>query len=171
MGARPTCPSLLGWSRYLVGVEDSESGEITLYEAGHAYALRQSVTGKDEVVEDHANADAGWKESRDRLVDKFGSKKKKAAIRCRPREGAWLSQAACAHLGMSRISTGASRRISLTLICRYSHVRWCRSVGSLVSRRAECVGPIVLNVPQHRRPVVFTDTWTRLDAATSPVYE
>lgn len=67
---------------YLVGVEDKETGEMTLYEAGHAYALRQSVAGREELIEEHANEGMEWKERRDALVNQFGSKKKKAAIRC-----------------------------------------------------------------------------------------
>lgn len=67
--------------RFLVGVEDEESGEMTLHEAGHAYALRQSVAGRQENVEDYAMEDLAWKQRRDALVNQFGSKKKKAAIR------------------------------------------------------------------------------------------
>lgn len=67
--------------RFLVGVEDEESGKITLHEAGHAYALRQSVAGREDMVEDHAMKGTEWKQRRDALVNQFGSKKKKAAIR------------------------------------------------------------------------------------------
>eukprot|EP00904_Undaria_pinnatifida_P014229 jgi/Undpi1/9937/HiC_scaffold_28.g12391.m1 len=69
--------------RFLVGVEDVESGEMTLHEAGHAYALRQSVGGRQDNVEDHAMDNLEWKQRRDALVNQFGSKKKKAAIRSR----------------------------------------------------------------------------------------
>ncbi|CAM9829313.1 unnamed protein product [Scytosiphon promiscuus] len=69
--------------RYLVGVEDVETGEMTLHEAGHAYALRQSVGGRQDQVEDHAMESLEWKKRKDALVNQFGSKKKKAAIRAR----------------------------------------------------------------------------------------
>ncbi|CAN0471298.1 unnamed protein product, partial [Laminaria digitata] len=69
--------------RFLVGVEDVETGEMTLHEAGHAYALRQSVGGRQDNVEDHALENLDWKQRRDALVNQFGSKKKKAAIRSR----------------------------------------------------------------------------------------
>lgn len=65
-----------------MGVEDEESGEVTLFEAGHAYALRQSVTGRQDDVEKFAMEGLEWKQRRDALVNQFGSKKKKAAIRC-----------------------------------------------------------------------------------------
>lgn len=64
-------------------MEDVESGEMTLHEAGHAYALRQSVGGRQDNVEDHAMDNLEWKQRRDALVNQFGSKKKKAAIRYR----------------------------------------------------------------------------------------
>lgn len=66
----------------MVGVEDEESGELTLHDAGHAYALRQSVAGREDKVEDCAMESLEWKQRRDALVNQFGSKKKKAAIRC-----------------------------------------------------------------------------------------
>ncbi|CAM9651187.1 unnamed protein product, partial [Hapterophycus canaliculatus] len=69
--------------RFLVGVEDEETGELTLHEAGHAYALRQSVADRDDKVEDHAMESVEWKQRKDALVNQFGSKKKKAAIRAR----------------------------------------------------------------------------------------
>ena len=69
--------------RFLVGVEDVETGELTLHEAGHAYALRQSVGGRQDNVEDHALENLDWKQRRDALVNQFGSKKKKASIRWR----------------------------------------------------------------------------------------
>lgn len=68
--------------RFLVGVEDEQTGELTLHEAGHAYALRQSVGGRQDSVEDHAMEGLEWKQRKDALVNQFGSKKKKAAIRC-----------------------------------------------------------------------------------------
>lgn len=67
--------------RFLVGVEDVETGEMTLHEAGHAYALRQSVGGRQDNVEEHALENLDWKQRRDALVNQFGSKKKKASIR------------------------------------------------------------------------------------------
>lgn len=69
-------------TRFMVGVEDEESGELTLHESGHAYALRQSVSGREDIVEDHAMEGLEWKQRRDALVNQFGSKKKKAAIKC-----------------------------------------------------------------------------------------
>lgn len=66
-----------------MGVEDEETGELTLHRAGHAYALRQIVGGRQDIVEDHAMEGLEWKQSKDALVNQFGSKKKKAAIRCR----------------------------------------------------------------------------------------
>eukprot|EP00903_Cladosiphon_okamuranus_P014079 g13086.t1 len=69
--------------RFLVGVEDEQTGELTLHEAGHAYALRQSVGGRRETVEDYAMEGLEWKQRKDALVNQFGSKKKKAAIRAR----------------------------------------------------------------------------------------
>lgn len=68
-------------TRFLVGVEDEASGEVTLHEAGHAYALRQSVAGREDDVESNAMDGTDWKEQRDALVNQFGSKKKKAVIR------------------------------------------------------------------------------------------
>lgn len=65
-----------------MGVEDEQTGELTLHEAGHAYALRQSVGARQDVVEDHAMEGLEWKQRKDALVNQFGSKKKKAAIRC-----------------------------------------------------------------------------------------
>lgn len=65
----------------MVGVEDKGTGEITLHEAGHAYALQQSVVGREDSVEDHAMQGLDWKQRRDALVNQFGSKKKQAAIR------------------------------------------------------------------------------------------
>lgn len=65
-----------------MGVEDEQTGELTLHEAGHAYALRQSVGGRQDAVEDHAMEGLEWKQRKDALVNQFGSKKKKAAIRC-----------------------------------------------------------------------------------------
>lgn len=65
-----------------MGVEDERTGELTLHEAGHAYALRQSVGGRQDSVEDHAMEGLEWKQRKDALVNQFGSKKKKAAIRC-----------------------------------------------------------------------------------------
>lgn len=65
-----------------MGVEDEQTGELTLHEAGHAYALRQSVGGRRDSVEDHAMEGLEWKQRKDALVNQFGSKKKKAAIRC-----------------------------------------------------------------------------------------
>ncbi|CAM9644709.1 unnamed protein product, partial [Sphacelaria rigidula] len=70
-------------TRFLVGVEDEASGEVTLHEAGHAYALRQSVAGREDDVESNAMDGTDWKEQRDALVNQFGSKKKKAVIRAR----------------------------------------------------------------------------------------
>ena len=64
-----------------MGVEDKETGVMTLHEAGHAYALRQSVAGREESVEDNAMEGLGWKQRKDALVNQFGSKKKRAAIR------------------------------------------------------------------------------------------
>lgn len=64
-----------------MGVEDPETGELTLHEAGHAYALRQSVGGRRDQVEDFAMESLEWKQRKDALVNQFGSKKKKAAIR------------------------------------------------------------------------------------------
>eukprot|EP00752_Nemacystus_decipiens_P004309 g3938.t1 len=69
--------------RFLVGVEDEQTGELTLHEAGHAYALRQSVGGRQDSVEDYAMEGLEWKQRKDALVNQFGSKKKKAAIRAR----------------------------------------------------------------------------------------
>lgn len=69
--------------RFLVGVEDETTGEVTLHEVGHAYALRQSVAGREDMVEDDASAGQDWKQRRDALVNQFGSKKKKATIRAR----------------------------------------------------------------------------------------
>lgn len=68
--------------RFLVGVEDEQTGELTLHDSGHAYALRQSVGGRQDSVEDHAMEGLEWKQRKDALVNQFGSKKKKAAIRC-----------------------------------------------------------------------------------------
>ena len=64
-----------------MGVEDEHTGELTLHEAGHPYALRQGVAGRQEIVEDHAMEGVEWKQRKDGLVNQFGSKKKKAAIR------------------------------------------------------------------------------------------
>lgn len=66
----------------MIGVEDEATGEVALHEAGHAYALRQSVAGREDVVEDDAAEGTDWKQRRDALVNQFGSKKKKATIRC-----------------------------------------------------------------------------------------
>lgn len=65
-----------------MGVEDEQTGELTLHESGHAYALRQSVGARQDSVEDHAMEGLEWKQRKDALVNQFGSKKKKAAIRC-----------------------------------------------------------------------------------------
>lgn len=62
-------------------MEDEASGEMVLHQAGHAYALRQSVAGREDNVEEYAMEGLEWKQRRDALVNQFGSKKKKAAIR------------------------------------------------------------------------------------------
>lgn len=54
---------------------------MTLHEVGHVYALRQDVSGLQEQVEDYAMEGQERKQRRDALVNQFGSKKKKAAIR------------------------------------------------------------------------------------------
>ncbi|CAM9902299.1 unnamed protein product [Ectocarpus sp. 12 AP-2014] len=69
--------------RFVVGVEDEGTGELTLHEAGHAYSLRQSVGDKDDNIEDFAMEGLEYKQRKDALVNQFGSKKKKAAIRSR----------------------------------------------------------------------------------------
>lgn len=90
---------------FLVGVEDEETGELTLHRAGHAYALRQSVGGRQESVEDHSMEGLEWKERKDALVNQFGSKKKKAAIRC-----AWALVFAIVALAESPVVVGSMFR-------------------------------------------------------------
>lgn len=63
-------------------MEDEGTGELTLHDAGHAYSLRQSVGDRDDNVEDYAMEGLEYKQRKDALVNQFGSKKKKAAIRC-----------------------------------------------------------------------------------------
>lgn len=62
-------------------MEDEGTGDLTLHEAGHPYSLRQSVGDKDDNIEDFAMEGLEYKQRKDALVNQFGSKKKKAAIR------------------------------------------------------------------------------------------
>jgi len=146
----------------MVGVEDEETGELTLHRAGHAYALRQSVGGRQESVEDHAMEGLEWKERKDALVNQFGSKKKKAAIRCvRPvlcdRRSAEFRPAA-GSLFNSRLSRSSRLSLSLRLAL------WDGDGEPLCPQKYQCVRK---SSPSPANPI--GDAWGANDFARSLV--
>eukprot|EP00611_Tribonema_gayanum_P022911 TRINITY_DN4701_c0_g1_i1.p1 TRINITY_DN4701_c0_g1~~TRINITY_DN4701_c0_g1_i1.p1 ORF type:complete len:558 (+),score=239.36 TRINITY_DN4701_c0_g1_i1:120-1793(+) len=72
---------------YLVGVKHPDKDKITLYPAGHCYALRASVKGLETSRELEGPmalaADATSKDRRQALTDSFGSRRQQAAARAR----------------------------------------------------------------------------------------
>ncbi|KAG5180898.1 hypothetical protein JKP88DRAFT_322795, partial [Tribonema minus] len=72
---------------YMVGVKHPDKDKITLYPAGHCYALRASVKGLETSRELEGPmalaADATSKDRRQALTDSFGSRRQQAAARAR----------------------------------------------------------------------------------------